>query len=71
MAYPEPNPQTMSSNNIHQGLPDDFIFRQNETRNADLEVEERALMNLAAQEMDQMRILQKLPKNSDLYNLKL
>ena len=40
--------------NIKYGktLPDDFIFRQNEGRTDDLEVEERALMNLAAQEID-------------------
>ena len=42
-------------------LPDDFIFRQNESRCDDLEVEERALMNLAAQELDQLRLIQKLP----------
>lgn len=29
-------------------LPDEFAFRQNEARCEDLEVEERALMNLAA-----------------------
>ena len=29
-------------------LPDEFAFRQNEARAEDLEVEERALMNLAA-----------------------
>ena len=52
-------------------LPDDFAFRQNDGRTDDLEVEERALMNLAAQEMDQVRILQKLPKDSALYQVKL
>ena len=35
-----------------KALPDDFHFRQNEGRTDDLEVEERALMNLAAQEID-------------------
>lgn len=29
-------------------LPEDFVFRQNEFRSEDLEVEERALMNLAS-----------------------
>lgn len=29
-------------------FPEDFVFRQNEFRSEDLEVEERALMNLAA-----------------------
>jgi len=37
---------------IKKTLPDDFNFRQNEGRTDDLEVEERALMNLAAQEID-------------------
>jgi hypothetical protein len=36
----------------HTIFPDEFLFRQNEERSADLEVEERALMNLAAQEYD-------------------
>jgi hypothetical protein len=49
------------------GLPDDFVFRQNETRCDDLEVEERALMNLASQELDQLRMIQSLPKDSDIY----
>lgn len=30
----------------------DFNFRQNETRQGDLDLEERAIMNLAAQEVD-------------------
>jgi hypothetical protein len=38
-------------------FPDEFLFRQNEERSADLEVEERALMNLAAQEYDQLRVI--------------
>jgi hypothetical protein len=29
-------------------FPEDFVFRQNEFRSEDLEVEERALMNIAA-----------------------
>lgn len=52
-------------------MPDEFVFRQNETRNEDLEVEERALMNLQAQEFDAMRIIEKLPKDSELYDFKL
>ena len=36
-----------------------------------MEAEERALANLAAQELDQIRVLQKLPKDSDLYKHKL
>ena len=52
-------------------LPDEFAFRQNEARCEDLEVEERALMNLAAHEYDQLRVLEKLPKDSELYAYKL
>ena len=52
-------------------LPDEFAFRQNEARCEDLEVEERALMNLAAQEYDQLRVLEKLPKDSEIYAYKL
>ena len=36
-----------------------------------MEVEERALANIAAQEFDQLRILSKLPKDSDLYRHKM
>lgn len=53
------------------GLPDDFHFRQNDYRAEDMESEERALMNLAAQEFDALRILSRLPKNSDLYKHKM
>ena len=52
-------------------IPDDFMFRQNEERNADLETEERAIMNLQAQEFDQLRLIEKLPKDSDLYKFKM
>jgi hypothetical protein len=50
---------------------EDFVFRQNEMRSEDLEVEERALMNLAAQEYDALRILSKLPKESEIYQYKM
>lgn len=32
----------------NEPFPEDFVFRQNEFRCEDLEVEERALMNVAA-----------------------
>ena len=38
-------------------FPDEFAFRQNDQRADDLEVEERALMNLAAQEYDSLRVI--------------
>ena len=50
---------------------EDFIFRQNEFRSEDLDVEERALMNIAAQEYDALRILAKLPKTSEIYQYKM
>jgi len=31
-----------------EAFPEDFVFRQNEFRSEDLEVEERALMNITA-----------------------
>jgi len=40
-------------------------------RSEDLEVEERALMNLAAQEYDALRMLSRLPRDSELYQYKM
>jgi hypothetical protein len=36
-----------------------------------MEVEERALMNIAAQEFDALRVLSQIPKNTELYKHKL
>ena len=36
-----------------------------------MEVEERALMNIAAAEFDELRILSKLPKGSEIYKHKM
>jgi hypothetical protein len=61
-------------NNVHDRskiLPDDFRFRQNDYRAEDMEIEERALMNIAAQEFDELRILSKLPKGSEIYKHKM
>ena len=52
-------------------FPEEFIFRQNDFRSEDLEVEERALMNIAAQEYDHLRLLSRLPTNSELYRYKM
>ncbi|CAI2384337.1 unnamed protein product [Moneuplotes crassus] len=52
-------------------FPENFIFRQNDFRSEDLEVEERALMNIAAQEYDHLRLLSRLPVNSELYRVKM
>lgn len=52
-------------------FPEDFVFRQNEFRVEDLEIEERALMHLQAQDYDQLRQVVKLPVNSELYRYKM
>lgn len=52
-------------------FPEDFVFRQNEFRCEDLEVEERVIMNIAAQDFDGLRIMSKLPVNSELYRFKM
>jgi len=52
-------------------FPENFIFRQNDFRSEDLEVEERALMNIASQEYDHLRLLSRLPTNSELYRYKM
>ena len=52
-------------------FPENFIFRQNDYRSEDLEVEERALMNIASQEYDHLRLLSRLPANSELYRYKM
>ncbi|CAI2387400.1 unnamed protein product [Moneuplotes crassus] len=52
-------------------FPEDFVFRQNDFRSEDLEVEERALLNLNLQEYDNLRVLSKLPANSELYRYKM
>ena len=57
--------------NSKEPFPEDFIFRQNEFRSEDLEVEERALMNLAAQEYDALRLMARLPTNSEIYRYKM
>lgn len=58
-------------NEKKEALPDNFRFRQNDYRAEDMEAEERALMNIAAQEFDALRILAKIPKGTDLYKHKL
>lgn len=51
--------------------PTGTIFAQNEDRTDDLEEEEKALLNLAAQEYDSLQMLAKLDPESDLYKYKL
>ena len=45
-------------------------FAQNDERAKDLDEEERALMNLQAQEYDSLMLLSKLNPESDLYKHK-
>ena len=61
----------MGNNYSGDAFPEDFAFKQNEFRSEDLEVEERALLSLGLQEYDHMRILSKLPANSELYRYKM
>lgn len=54
-----------------ESFPEDFLFRQNDFRSEDLEVEERALLNLIAQEYDHLRVISRLPTNSEMYRFKM
>eukprot|EP01022_Parablepharisma_sp_SALTPOND_P032082 TRINITY_DN827_c0_g1_i1.p4 TRINITY_DN827_c0_g1~~TRINITY_DN827_c0_g1_i1.p4 ORF type:complete len:532 (+),score=76.56 TRINITY_DN827_c0_g1_i1:13227-14822(+) len=56
---------------IELPTPKDTTFAQNEQRAEDLEAEEKALLNIAAQEYDALQLLSKLDPNSDLYKYKL
>lgn len=47
-----------------------YKLRQDQDRSEDAESEEKALINLAAQEYDALRILMSLPEHSDLYKYK-
>jgi hypothetical protein len=46
-------------------------MRQDVNRSDDMESEERALTNLAAQEYDQLKLLSAIPEENDLYEFKL
>lgn len=52
-------------------LPDVGAFKQNDIRAEDLEVEERALMNLYAQDFDDLKLLNILSGNKDIYEHKV
>ena len=54
-----------------EALPEDFVFRQNDFRSEDLECEERAMMNIAAQDFDDLRMIAQLPTNSEIYRYKM
>ena len=46
-------------------------FAQNNVRSEDLEVEERAAVSLMYQDYDQLKLLSKLPTDSELYRFKM
>lgn len=52
-------------------LPDVGYFKQNLPRPDDMEVEERALANMYNKDFDDLKLLQMLSANPDLYNHKL
>ena len=52
-------------------FPEDFAFVQNQIRSEDLEVEERAAVSLAYQDYDELRVLSRMPVNSELYRFKM
>jgi hypothetical protein len=47
-----------------------FDLRQDKARSDDLELEEKAIANLTAQEFDALRVLSSLPEHSDIYRFK-
>ena len=52
-------------------LPGNEFFCQNETRNVDLDNEERSLLHVNAHEMDHLRILSQIPIGTELYRFKM
>ena len=56
---------------IAQRIFVETIFAQNEQRAEDMEAEEKALLNVAAQEYDALKMLSDLDPESELYKYKL
>lgn len=52
-------------------LPSVGQFKQNQDRPEDLEMEERAIMNMYAQDFDDLKLLDMLATNEELYQHKL
>lgn len=52
-------------------LPDVKHFKQNIPRPEDLETEERAIMNMYNQDFDDLKVLNMLTNNEELYQHKL
>jgi hypothetical protein len=64
---PEPS---VRSNQTLDDMERIYKLRQDQTRTEDAESEEKAMINLAAQEYDALRILMSLPEHTDLYKFK-
>lgn len=48
-----------------------YKFRQDVDRCDDLEAEEKAMVNLTAQEYDSIKVMSAIPEHSDLYRFKM
>jgi hypothetical protein len=59
-----------AGSDVSMFLPDVGRFKQNEYRADDLEVEERALMNMYAQDFDDMKLLELVKQNPEVYKHK-
>ena len=57
--------------NVINYLPDLGNLKQGLERPSDMEVEERAMMNLYAKDFDELKLLEVLNNNQDLYQHKL
>ena len=62
--------QHPSGNQMLDDLERAYKMRQDVERCDDLESEERAILNLAAQEYDALKVLSTIPENSELYKYK-
>ena len=60
-----------SGNRMLDDMERVYKFRQDVDRCDDLESEEKAMLNLAAQEYDALKLLSTLPEHTDLYKFKL
>ena len=60
-----------SGNRMLDDMERAYKFRQDVERSEDLESEEKALLNLMAQEYDHMKLLSTIPEHTDLYKFKL
>ena len=55
----------------HLNRPSEEFFVQNHIRNVDLTEEERAMINMNAQEVDALRMISQLPVGTELYQFKM